>query len=536
VSSAFTRAIGPSLFRTGLSLRNRLTRPETASSYALDMIFLLPYSQKLLSLAIYEESKIRMTAFQKKIAESAANEDVFEAIEDPTSDSKLKTASAKITSAVSHTEQLSEIRMDVFNGVLRPSLLPTEQWGRDVEEAWRYKIRLVAWLRTELIIAKYGPFLTEAMVAFPSLRQSPQLQSTIRRRFMMDLMHRGIINMEATGTGDDTGKFGNDTSIFHRLPKSDTVIKAFGMQDWAVNKDTQSVRQSMLAVAQQLGGTVLQQDQRPSAEPSSTSRLLNHAVISPETDLSDTSLEDILEVVTGGYIANCGPLNAICQEANFYQMWTHEYVQHLGDYLMQRCANEQTTILDVGAGDGLLIQCLRDFMDQKAKSNHKKRKAAKARSGATKPTTAPTLVATDDMSWNIFVKAQVEKLSVEAALEKYAVGNQEDTKEERPKQVIVLCSWMPMGEDWTSIFRAAGVDEYILIGESDDGSCGHNWKTWGNPTFRDGRATLGEVAPPYKRDGYNRWDMDVLTPFQFSSFDCAVSKSSKTVSFRREGG
>ncbi len=29
------------------------------------------------------------------------------------------------------------------------------------------------------------------------------------------------------------------------------------------------------------------------------------------------------------------------------------------------------------------------------------------------------------------------------------------------------------------------VEEYILIGEADDGSCGHNWRTWGNPNFRD---------------------------------------------------
>lgn len=353
---------------------------------------------------------------------------------------------------------------------------------------------------------------------------------------MMDLMHRGTINMDSAAGREDDTSHNRDSSVFQRLPKSDVVIKAFGMQDWAKDKDTQRVRQSMLPVAQQLGGTVLKQDQTSSSSQESlsskTSRLLNHAVIPPDTDLSDTSLEDILEVVTGGYIANCGPLNALCQEANFYQMWTREYVQHLGDYLLQRSANERTTILDVGAGDGLLMQCLRDYMNQKAGSSNKNRKTANARGGATKTVNVPSLVATDNMSWNIFVRAQVEKLSVEDALEKYANSNQ-DTENEPTDQVIVLCSWMPMGEDWTSLFRAAEVDEYILIGESDDGSCGHNWKTWGNPSFREGFATPGEVAPPYKQDGYKRWDMDVLTPFQFSSFDCAVSKSSKTVSFRR---
>lgn len=36
-----------------------------------------------------------------------------------------------------------------------------------------------------------------------------------------------------------------------------------------------------------------------------------------------------------------------------------------------------------------------------------------------------------------------------------------------PTAAIVLCSWMPMGEDWTARIRAqATVQEYLLIGES----------------------------------------------------------------------
>lgn len=27
------------------------------------------------------------------------------------------------------------------------------------------------------------------------------------------------------------------------------------------------------------------------------------------------------------------------------------------------------------------------------------------------------------------------------------------------------------------------VDEYVLLGEAHDGSCGHNWETWGNQAF-----------------------------------------------------
>ena len=301
----------------------------------------------------------------------------------------------------------------------------------------------------------------------------------------------------------------------------------------------------MVPIAQKLGGSVVMQQEETSfletqslggASSSTGSQLLNHAVIPPDTDLSGTSLENVLEVVTGGFIANCGPLNALCLEANFYQMWTREYVRHLGDYLLQRCANNtntSTTILDVGAGDGLLIQCLREYMAQnKSNDDKNKRKSRGSKKSTTRPSNNPTLVATDNMSWNIFVRAQVEKLSVEDALAKYA-GYSKDVEVGDKRQLIVLCSWMPMGEDWTRLFRDTGVEEYILIGESDDGSCGHNWLTWGNAAFRDDHGDNESAVPPYQRDGYQRWDMDVLTPFQFSSFDCAVSKSSKTVSFRR---
>ncbi|KAL3911969.1 MAG: hypothetical protein SGILL_007074 [Bacillariaceae sp.] len=493
------------------------------------MAFLLPYSQKLLSLAIYEESKIRVAAFQKKIAEA----EKYTETDDLETDTQLKATSHKIATAVSHTKQLSAIRLKVLDDVLRPAILPTERWGQDVEESWRYNTRLVAWLRMQLLLQKYGPFLTEAMVAFPSLRQSPQLQSSTRRRFMMDLMHRGIITLD----GKDGSEPGSQNA-FQRLPKSDVVNKAFAMQNWAETKDTQKIRQSMVPVAKKLGGNVVVQQEEPKSvvnSPSSeSSQLLNHAVIPPDTDLSGTSLEDVLEVVTDGFIANCAALNTLCLEANFYQLWTAEYVQHLGDYLLQRCArdnNTQTTILDVGAGDGLLIQCLREYMTQK--SNHKiNRKTRGSKKSNTKPSTLPLLVATDNMSWNIFVRAQVEKLSVKDALAKYAGQSKDDGAQ---RQVIVLCSWMPMGEDWACLFRDAGVEEYILIGESDDGSCGHNWFTWGNATFRDDDVDDESDAgvPTYQRDDYQRWDMDALTPFQFSSFDCAVSKSSKTVSFRR---
>jgi hypothetical protein len=40
-----------------------------------------------------------------------------------------------------------------------------------------------------------------------------------------------------------------------------------------------------------------------------------------------------------------------------------------------------------------------------------------------------------------------------------------------------------MGEDWTAFFCEHGIDECILNGEADDGTCGHTWESWDNPYF-----------------------------------------------------
>ena len=75
----------------------------------------------------------------------------------------------------------------------------------------------------------------------------------------------------------------------------------------------------------------------------------------------------------------------------------------------------------------------------------------------------------------------MERLDVVESMKKY--DKSKENEEYPVHQLIVLCRWMPMGEDWTKEFRDGGVDEYILIGECDDGNCGHNWLTWGNKAY-----------------------------------------------------
>ncbi|KAG7350705.1 hypothetical protein IV203_010065 [Nitzschia inconspicua] len=584
LSSSLTKTIGPPLFRTGLSLRNKLVprNPNTINNYWIDMLFLIPYSQKLLSLAIYEETKVQIDSFRRQRFDAMAATDFYNDKDDRHDKEvqDLQTTLRNATVDASATVQMAEIRTKVLNDILRPSLLPTETWGNDIENSWRYNIRLVAWIRKEILLAKYGPFIQEAMMAYPSLRMSPQFQSSNRRRFFIDLMNRGIIQWDQkNNTSTDNSPYDESLATIQRLPRTNVVVKALRMRDWSTQKNSARFRQAVLPLVTKLGGTEYQSPLDDDEEDALVQKTKNtgttsghlavskpgtfsftHAMIPPETKLDDTSLDDLLEVVTGGYINNCGPLNALCQEANCYQLWTREYVEHLGDYLLRRIESsnccESTVILDVGAGDGLLIQCLKEYMYDKMMTS--KPKAGKT--GLTVKTDheiivakrgMPKLIATDDMSWNIFTKANVEKLSVDQALQTYAQATKRTTKDtlsdesnredppenqSRSGQVIVLCSWMPMGEDWSAKFREAGVDEYILIGESDDGSCGHNWWTWGNSAFRDGTIKSSKDMPsvaPFIQDGYERRDLKELTSYQFSSFDCAISKSSNTVSFRK---
>lgn len=587
ISKYVTKWIGPPLFRKGLSLRNKLApvsgvgTTTANNNYWLDMACMVPYSQKLLSLAIYDESRRKTSEFRKEYHREQESKQQGVSSSNSSSQQEAMMAMTMMMDPKA-VRRLSEIRLNVLDEYLRPSLISNNLWS-DIEDNWRYNNRIVAWARKEFLISKYGPYIQEALVAYPQLRNSPQLSSGgaggDKRKFLLDLVHRGEINTDnITGDAASTQK-----SPFLQLPSTETILDAFRMKKWSIEKDMGRLKESLVPVAKSFGGTIVQQKQQPSSKNGNT--MTQHIEVPRQTNVGSTDLEDLLEVVTKGYVKNCGPLNALCQEANFYQFYSKEYVQRLGDYLLKRTAPRRsastrqspstdsssdqdfleerpsmsplTVVLDIGAGDGLLMHCLKDYMERKTmglplsdskKGNQKRSNQRKndIKNNIQQPLVIPTMVATDDMSWRIFTKAKVEKLSVIQALDKYTAsttarddGN-DGVAEQRP-EVIVICSWMPMGQDWTALFRKAQVDEYILIGEADNGSCGDNWLTWGNPDFYESPTNdndnndvdVDTRTPPYESEGYQRVDMDALTKFQFSSFDLANSKSSKTVSFRR---
>jgi hypothetical protein len=419
--------------------------------------------------------------------------------------------------------------------------------------------RFVRWIRAEYLIARYGPAVQRAIAEHPVLRRLDDRD-------------------DCDGILDD---------LNHLLPSVDVVRRAFDAEDWSRCKPPPS------SWADDRGGRTTDGND-------------NDRNDGDVQDDDDDDLEFVIHNRLRGHVAHSGPLNAYFEmrgRDDSYELWTREYVRGLAQYLLGRIdemndrdddgdvrgggrrRKKRTTVLDVGAGDGRLAHFLRLAMREIAggggalskptKEGKKKRKRARnslhQRDEGTPNDGLPDIVATDDGSWRapIYDKENaVERLSVIESLETYrprgvsttattttmTTASKTTTEDSR---LIVLCSWMPPGQDWTAAFRrpiadvddgrdrdgtARLVEEYILIGEADDGTCGHNWLTWGNPDFRDRVSKPdddddgdvdGDEAPPYALDGYVRRDLEELSMLQFSRFDCKRSRESKTVSFRR---
>jgi hypothetical protein len=490
LSSRINKIVGPTLLRYGLLARYRLGGGVIRDSPILDNILLITFAQRLLSLEMQQETHDTLKQAQKKPTRFEAwAERTFDRIFG--ADPQMKDPSQKHDNYID-TNDIHKIRMSILNTYLRPILVPNETFA-DVMR-WQFHQRFLKWARTEYLVARYGNDLQEAFHAFPRLRLSPQLSGSSSKRRLQSLF-----GVKSTRLKDND----DDSELEYELPKCSTVRKAFRMQNWSRRKNVNAGWKRLNHLTEQLDGQV--------AEPHKGIRV---AIVDPRADVSSLSIENLLEI-SGGHVASCGPFNLLCEECDIYQLWTKEYIDTLASYLLKRCMKEDTVILDVGAGDGLLAHVLQQNMQQKVRAG--------SRGNSRTP---PRVVATDDGSWKILTAphSSVERLSVDQAVSKYAAS----------QQLIVLCSWMPMGEDWSAIFRVHNVAEYILIGEHDDGNCGDNWATWGNVDYRPVEDNDSSPIPIYEREGYIRIDMEDLSQFQFARFDSSGSATSKTVVFRRQ--
>ena len=598
----FNQWFGPILLRYSVHTRWYLSRGGILRDNPyFDAFCGIPVALKLIQLEVYHECK----ALETNAATSS------------TTSSSSSSSSIQLTSVRTVKEQanqlnqdlaLSKQRLQVFEKYIRPALLPNNTWS-DVR-IWQFHHRILKWLRTEYLIAKYRPTIRQILLQSDqshhksALRKSPQLTKDF---FGTQSQNDPILTKMMTSIGsvfgsDRTGKTGTNhqpPSTIHdyntlfdpikSLPQTATLTKIFSMMDWEMHqKNLKASRSQMEHVMKRIGGNVI--------EIRGGSIGIAHVEDrDPRTvDITQLSLEEMIEA-TGGHVMQCNAFNALCEDANIYQFWTREYIEMLGRYLLQRSARlqqqdtetsrKETIILDVGAGDGLLAQLLREFMNteysninttsritqqqQRKPKTHVVLSSPSSKNGtqdtatnddltATATTTdgtrirnnvIPTIIASDSGAWGISPIAPVVKQSVEEALDTYLPPIQNP---QPPPQyhLIVLCSWMPMNTDWTSMFRQNhGVDEYILIGECDDGQCGDNWLTWGNPQhFEDDittdidepdtmeltRTKQVQPTPQYILDGYVRHDLNEFSPYQFSRFDCRTSKTGRTVSFRKQ--
>ena len=88
-------------------------------------------------------------------------------------------------------------------------------------------------------------------------------------------------------------------------------------------------------------------------------------------------------------------------------------------------------MLEVGAGDGKLAFHLRRKLGEEVE-----------------------IIASDDMSWRI--------KSITGAVKVHAMDCSSAVDYFRPQ--LVLCMWMPSGEDWTPQIRAVeSVESYVLV-------------------------------------------------------------------------
>lgn len=457
LSQKFNQWLGPTLLRSIIRFRYALGNGVITDNKLLDTVLLLPIAQRLISLEVHDESQ---TLIQNWI------------------NSGLDFSGGK-------NNDPATIRLRVLDKYLRSVLVPTESW-KDIQR-WRFYHPIVKWARMEYLQARYGANVYSIVTSGSAFRKSPQLFSTPVSRKNQGLLFQ-LIN------GDDAD---NDNGPV-RIPTSIQVRNSFQMKNWSERKDLDSVFVDMEKIVRdKLGGETI--------------RLRGGSICLPfvedeNTSTSELSLEEILEV-SGGLVTQCGPFNALCETADIYQFWTAEYINGLASYLQSRAdsyESGETLILDIGAGDGILASNLRDYF----KSINKQRAQLKSTStvsdshlriekilrkkrrrlvtqmnhrslssdtsvpaSQTIGSRIPTVIATDDRSWNIKEKAEVIRMDVRKTLKIYSnIASDSGPK----KQVIVLCSWMPMNEDWSAFFREADVDEYILIGESDNGQCGDN--------------------------------------------------------------
>ena len=240
-----------------------------------------------------------------------------------------------------------------------------------------------------------------------------------------------------------------------------------------------------------------------------------------EGSLKELSFCEILEL-GGCQTYGENEFNLFCEEKYIYEFLTKEYIDTLSSYLVSRALHysgslgtKNIKILEVGAGSGYLANCL---------VNHSPLKHHILDTSSTDSNKLSiSYIATDSFSSKTAKNKQYFPVRCESYVNALS----------RHQPDIIICSWMPMGDDWTSIFRQfTTTKEYIMIGEAFDGCCGHNWYTWGNESEKP-TSDQSEV-PLYEKDGFHKQPL-VFSDYQICRYDNQVlAGHTSTYTFKKQ--
>lgn len=179
-SKRITSLIGSPLLRFGLAARssnlflpfgggmnnansfppsNQQQPPSSSDTPYLDMALLIPFSQKLLSLALYDESQKAVSQHFRQQQEEESKENKNGML-----DSLLSSSSQASQSSSGHHQdssptimEISNLRIQAYDDVIRKTLLPKEDLSN--LQNWRGHLRILKWARAEFLISKYGPMV-----------------------------------------------------------------------------------------------------------------------------------------------------------------------------------------------------------------------------------------------------------------------------------------------------------------------------------------------------------------------------------------
>ena len=252
-----------------------------------------------------------------------------------------------------------------------------------------------------------------------------------------------------------------------------------------------------------------------------------------------------------------------------YEVFTREHVAGLAAYFRARAvyvlgaeaSTRSLRVLELGAGSGVLSRAL-------AAATRAMDAAGPLVGGERFSSPSVTYHATDDYSFRERTNSRsrepndddddddddrLNRLKTVRAADYRVALRDSAACDGSPPDVVLIC-WHPIREDWTRDVRLTpSVHEYVLIGETDFGACGHPAETWGlNPKTGDApeedelleEDELEEDEllerhpkwqPPHEADGFERVDLDALSKHQVCRTDepWLKARRSGTVSFRR---